>query len=180
MSALISADSALPNRKYLEKAEIFYSNLEKVFLHDKELHHTNSKSNVFLEDYAYSIAMLIDLYESTLKPNYLVHAKKMCAKAIDLFLIKETTIFQKNTIINSDLFHKAIDISDHTIPNGNSIMLLNFSRLGMLDEGKKLSNSLNGYLNVYKSLMLSSLKSIDYFISLESGKKCNQDGCVSK
>ena len=180
VSALVSADSALPNRKYLEKAEIFYSNLEKVFLHDKELHHTNSKSNVFLEDYAYSIAMLIDLYESTLKPNYLVHAKKMCAKAIDLFLIKETTIFQKNTIINSDLFHKAIDISDHTIPNGNSIMLLNFSRLGMLDEGKKLSNSLNGYLNVYKSLMLSSLKSIDYFISLESGKKCNQDGCVSK
>ena len=29
-------------------------------------------------------------------------------------------------------------------------MLINFVRLGMMDEAKKLSESLNGYLNIYK------------------------------
>lgn len=45
----------------------------------------------------------------------------------------------------------------------------------ILKKAKKLSNSLNGYLNVYKSLMLSSLKSINYFSFVEYGKKRNQD-----
>ena len=78
---------------------------------------------------------------------------------------------------SNDIFYEPIDIGDHTIPNGNSIMLMNFARLGMKVEGKELSNSLNGYLNVYKSFMTSSLKSIDYFNQIESGKSCNSEGC---
>ena len=57
-------------------------------------------------------------------------------------------------------------------------MLLNFSRLKMKNEAKELSDSLNGYLNTYKSLMASSLKSIDYFKTLESSKKCTNEGCL--
>ena len=56
-----------------------------------------------------------------------------------------------------------IDIGDSTIPNGNSIMLFNMVRLGKLDEGKILAQSLYGYLNIYKNYMTSSLKSLDYF-----------------
>ena len=84
----------------------------------------------------------------------------------------------KNIIANNDLFHKPIDISDGNIPNGNSVMLLNFSRLKMKNEAKELSNSLNGYLNVYKSLMASALKSIDYFNTVNSNKNCTADGCL--
>ena len=47
-------------------------------------------------------------------------------------------------------FFRPIDIGDNTIPNGNAIMLINLIRLGMIDEAKKLSDSLNGYLNIYK------------------------------
>ena len=68
--------------------------------------------------------------------------------------------------MENDIFHKPIDISDNNIPNGNSIMLLNFSRLGMKNEAKELSNSLNGYLNTYRPLMASSLKAIDYFYKI--------------
>ena len=102
--------------------------------------------------------MLLDLSDRTLKPNYLFKAKDLCKKTIELFYVKEKSIFQKNIISDNDLFHKPIDISDNNIPNGNSIMLLNFSRLGMKKEAKELSNSLNGYLNIYKSLMISSFK----------------------
>ena len=48
----------------------------------------------------------------------------------------------------------------------------------MKNEARELSDSLNGYLNIYKSLMVSSLKAIDYFKMIESNKNCNEDGCV--
>ena len=74
-------------------------------------------------------------------------------------------------------FFKPVDISDNTIPNGNSIMLINLIRLGMMDEAKKLSDSLNGYLNVYKNNMMTSLRAIDFFNNIKNGKNCTEQGC---
>jgi len=179
ISALISADKILPNKNYLKIAEKFYDNLEKIFLKENRLFHTNSKASVFLEDYAYTIAMLLDLYDQTLKPDYLFKAKELCKKTIELFYVREKYVFQKNIITENDIFHKPIDISDNNIPNGNSVMLLNFSRLGMVNESKELSKSLNGYLNVYKSLMVSSLKAIDYHKSIEAKKNCTDSECIN-
>ena len=178
ISALIAAEKVLPNKKYLEIAENFYKNLEKLFFEENRLFHTNSKTSVFLEDYAYTVSMLLDLSDQTLKPKYLLKAKELCKKTIDLFYVKEKSIFQKNIIANNDIFHNPIDISDNNISNGNSIMLLNFSRLGMKKEAKELSNSLNCYLNIYKSLMTSSLKAIDYFKMTESNNNCTNNGCI--
>ena len=178
ISALISAEKILPKNNYLKLAETYYDNLEKFFFKADKIYHTNSKTSVFLEDYAYAIAMLLDLSDQTLKPNYLLKAKELCKKTIELFYIKEKSIFQKSLISNNDLFHKPLDISDNNISNGNSIMLLNFSRLGMRSEAKKLSDSLNGYLNIYKSLMVSSLKSIDYFNTTENNQNCTDNGCI--
>ena len=175
--ALISVEKILPNNNFFKIAETFYKNLEITFFSKEKLQHTTLKSEVFLEDYAYSIAMFLDLYDQTLKPNYLFKAKELCQKTIKLFYIKKKSIFQKNIIATNDLFHKPIDISDGNIPNGNSVMLLNFSRLKMKDEAKELSDSLNGYLNVYKSLMASALKSIDYFNVIEVNQNCTEEGC---
>ena len=86
-------------------------------------------------------------------------------------------IFQKNEISKNDMFINPIDISDNTIPNANSIMLINLVRLGMMNEAKKLSNSLNGYLNIYKNHMMSSIRALDYFNSVNDGKNCNEQGC---
>jgi uncharacterized protein YyaL (SSP411 family) len=176
-SALISSHNALPNEGYLKKAEDNFIKIEKFFFNEKELFHSNSKSTVFLEDYAYAISMLLDLSDATFKINYLMKAKDLCKKVIEYFYISEKSIFQKNKKNTNDLFHNPIDISDHTLPNGNGVMLLNFSRLGMKEKGKNLCDSLNGYLNVYGSVMISSLKSVDYFNMVQEGKSCNQDGC---
>ena len=176
VSSLINAHKAVPDQKYLDLAESHYKDLEKNYL-SKELYHSNSNSIVFLEDYAYAISMLLDLHEQTLKPFYQIKAKELSKEAIEKFYIKDKAIFQKNKVDSKDLFHNAIDISDHTIPNGNSIMLNNFARLGLKKEGKELANSLNGYLNVYKNLMISSIKSIDFFNQIMSGKNCNDSGC---
>ncbi len=73
---------------------------------------------------------------------------------------------------------KPIDISDNTLPNANSIMLINFSRLGFIDQADELSVSLNGYLNIYKNFMVSSLKALDFFNEIKGGKNCNTEGCT--
>ena len=50
-------------------------------------------------------------------------------------------------------------------------MLINLVRLGMMEEAQKLSDSLNGYLNIYKTHMMTSLRAIDFFNNYDSGKK---------
>jgi len=177
VSALVQAEQILPNNNFLKIAETYYENIEKFFYNKKKLQHTLLKPEVFLEDYAYSVTMLLDLYDQTLKTNYLFKAKELCKETIDLFYIKEKLIFQKNIVATNDLFHAPIDISDGNIPNGNSAMLLNFSRLKMKNEAIELSNSLNGYLNIYKSLMASAIKTIDYFNETNSNQNCNNEGC---
>ena len=176
ISSLIYAHKILPKEGYLDIAEKFYSNIEKKFMINK-IFHSNSKNIVFLEDYAYLINTLIDLADVTLNLKYRLTANHLIDEAINIFYVKEKNIFQKNSLLNNDLFFKPIDISDHTIPNGNSLMLINFARLGKFEEGNKLSNSLNGYLNIYKNYMTSSIKSLDFFNSISSGKKCNELGC---
>ena len=83
----------------------------------------------------------------------------------------------KNKINSKDVFFDPIEISDNTTPNGNAMMLLNFTRLGLMNEGKKLSTSLNGYLNIYKSYMITAIKALDFFNSKLSGKNCDEQGC---
>ena len=48
-------------------------------------------------------------------------------------------------------------------------MLINLVKLGMMDEAKKLSESLNGYLNITKSYD-DGYKSVGFFNNINSVK----------
>ncbi len=176
ISAFVKAHEILPQNQYLKSAQNIYKAIENKF-ENFQIYHSNSKNISFLEDYAYLINASLDLADASLEMKYRLSANQLMEDAIKKFYIKEKNIFQKNQILTNDIFCEPIDISDHTISNGNSIMLINFSRLGMLDEAKKLADSLNGYLNIYKNYMLSGVRAIDYFQNISSGKKCNQEGC---
>jgi len=104
-------------------------------------------------------------------------AKKLLSEAINKFYLNDKNIFQKNSKKNDDIFFNPIDIGDNTIPNGNAIMLINLVRLGMMKEAQKLSESLNGYLNIYKNHMMTALRAIDFFNNVKNGKNCNIQGC---
>ena len=56
-------------------------------------------------------------------------------------------------------------------------MLINLIRLGMMEEAKKLTDSLNGYLNIYKNHMMTAIRAIDFFNNIKDGKSCNEQGC---
>ena len=176
ISALVAANEILPEKKYLKLAEELFSKIEKKYIKNK-IYHSYSKNIVFIEDYAFLINSLIDLSDKTMNFKYNDLAKKLSYEAIKKFYLNDKNIFQKNPKTNDDVFFRPIDIGDNTIPNGNAIMLINFIRLGMMEEAKKLSESLNGYLNIYKNHMMTSLRAIDFFNNIKKGKKCNEQGC---
>jgi uncharacterized protein len=176
ISGLISAHEILPEKGYLKLAEFFFINIEKKYL-KKNIQHSYSKDIVFLEDYAFLINAINDLSDKTMNYKYKDYCRKLCIETINKFYLKEKDIFQKNQKENNDIFFTPIDIGDNTIPNGNAIMLINLIRLGLMEESKKLANSLNGYLNIYKNHMMTAVRALDYFNNISSGKNCNEQGC---
>ena len=165
----------LPDKRYLDLEE-FLSKIEKKYINQK-IYHSYSEDIVFIEDYAFLINALNDLFDKTMNYKYRDLAKKFMLEAKEKFYLENKCIFQKNPRNNNDVFFKPIDISDNTIPNGNAMILINLTRLGMMDEAEKLSRSLNGYLNIYKSHMMTSLRAIDFFNNTLEGKNCNEEGC---
>ena len=176
ISALISAHDILPQNNYLKLAEEFYSRIEEKYINNN-IQHSYSKETVFLEDYAFLINALNDLSDKTMNFKYKDQARKLCTEVILKFYIDDKNIFQKNKKINNDIFFIPVDIGDNTIPNGNAIMLINLIRLGMMDEAKKLTESLNGYLNIYKNHMMTAVRAVDFFNNIKEGKNCNEKGC---
>ena len=176
VSALVAANEILPDKGYLKQAENFFSLIEKKYIEDV-IYHSYSKDIVFVEDYAFLINALNDLADKTMNFKYKNFAKKLALEAIDKFYVNDKKIFQKNPTNNNDVFFKPIDIGDNTVPNGNAIMLINLTRLGMMENAKNLSLSLNGYLNIYKSHMMTTLRALDYFNNINLGKNCNEQGC---
>ena len=176
ISALISANEILPKNGYLKLAEEFFLKVEKKYI-ENNIHHSYHKDIVFIEDYAFLINAINDLFEVTMNFKYRDLARRLSLEAITKFFLDDKNIFQKNPKSNNDIFFKPIDIGDNTIPNGNAIMLINLVKLGMMDEAKKISNSLNGYLNIYKNHMMTALRALDYFNNVSLGKNCNDQGC---
>ena len=176
ISALIAANEILPKNGYLKLAEEFFLKIEKKYIHN-QIYHSYSKDIVFIEDYAFLINAINDLSDVTMNFKYKDLAKKLTKEAIFKFFLEDKNIFQKNPKNNNDIFFKPIDIGDNTIPNGNAIMLINLVKLGMMDEAKKLSDSLNGYLNIYKNHMMTTIRALDFFNNINLGKNCNEHGC---
>jgi uncharacterized protein YyaL (SSP411 family) len=177
VSSLVKASKVFENKSYLNSAIDYMDKIEKKFsLND--IFHSNFKSIAFIEDYAMLIASLLDLYEATLNIKYKISATQLKDQAIQLFYLKDQNIFQKNKRDSNDIFFKPIDISDHTIPNGNSIMLMNLVRLNEQKYSSSLANSLNGYLNIYRSFMVSSIRAIDFYNENNVYlSKCDTNGC---
>ena len=176
VSSLVTASEILPNNGYLKLAEEFFSKIEEKYINN-QIHHSYSKNIAFIEDYAFLVNALNDLSDKTMNYKYKDLAKKIIVEALNKFYLDDKNIFQKNFKDNNDVFYKPIDIGDNTIPNGNAIMLINLIRLGMMEEAKKLSESLNGYLNIYKNHMMTSLRAIDFFNNVKNRKNCDEQGC---
>ena len=95
-----------------------------------------------LEDYAFFIQGLIDLYEASLESKYLKHADELTKLAIAMFEDKKEGGFFLTAVDGEKLLVRPKEIYDGAIPSGNSVMALNLARLSKITSNSEYEKKL--------------------------------------
>ena len=91
-------------------------------------------SKGFLDDYAFHIFALIQLYEASFEQKYLDRAIKLCKKAVNDFYDRENGGFYFYGDDNEQLMMRPKETYDGAMPSGNSVMAYNLVLLSQLTE----------------------------------------------
>lgn len=138
ITALAKAGAALNNRSYIDQAAEHMKFLLAHFKTDEHLalHHTykdgHSQYAAFLDDYAYLIEALLELYSQLFDPTYLEQAQQYCSFVLEHFLDPESKLFYFTSAKQQDILLRKKELYDSATPSGNSTMLNNLLKLSIL------------------------------------------------
>jgi uncharacterized protein len=89
-----------------------------------------SSINAFLDDYAFTIAAFIELYQATFDEKWLIEANKITGYALEHFFDPVSKMFFYTHNQYADLISRKMELSDNVIPSSNSEMAKNLFLLG--------------------------------------------------
>ncbi|MFZ4634412.1 MAG: thioredoxin domain-containing protein [Saprospiraceae bacterium] len=105
------------------------------FVDGERLYHTwkdgRAQYDAFLDDYAFLIAALIDVYQISFDVHYLQEAEKYTNVVLSYFREENGALFYFTDSRRHDLIMRKKDLYDNATPSGNSTMALNLERLGL-------------------------------------------------
>ena len=136
-SACSKAFSVTGNEKYRRLAVANMQFLLSTFMagNDGEMYHTwkndKAKYPAFLDDYAFLIRALIDLYEITVEPKWLEEAKKITGYVLAHFGEGEAGFFYFTNDHQQDVIIRKKEVYDGAVPSGNSVMAYILYRLSI-------------------------------------------------
>jgi uncharacterized protein YyaL (SSP411 family) len=96
------------------------------------LRHSIAQPYAFLDDYAFLIAALTDVYDITFEPKYLELAVQYTDYVLKEFSDHESALFFFAAITQKDILLRKKDLYDNATPAGNSVMVHNLQKLGWL------------------------------------------------
>jgi len=166
---LLHSSLVLENRALRDKSFELFEGLQKILKNGiYHCYYNEGEIDVFLEDYAYFILVLISFYEITGNEEYLNKSEDILKKAWDLFYDDETQVLQKNSKKNNDLFVKPIDIIDNNIPNGNSVFLLALNKIYNITGNNDFKNKITDLKKSFYSLIDKNYSQMfSYFKTLD-------------
>ncbi|MCS7035536.1 MAG: thioredoxin domain-containing protein [Saprospiraceae bacterium] len=89
-----------------------------------------------LEDYAFFIAALLDVWHITFEQRYLDFAQGLTEQVYTYYYDAQTNLFYYTAADQADVILRKKDLYDNATPSGNSTMAHNLQRLGiLLDRG---------------------------------------------
>jgi uncharacterized protein YyaL (SSP411 family) len=137
IAALAKASRTLGNNDYLKAAEQAMDFiLTKLRTNDGRLLHRFREGEVlvpgFLDDYAFLVWGLIELYETSFNPGYLELARDLTKTQIEHFWDTKNNAFFFTADDSEELLVRQKDAYDGAIPSGNSVSMLNLIRLARL------------------------------------------------
>lgn len=160
VSGLVQAYTALHDKEHLDLAESTIDFLLKSRFPDRKTllrTYKNGKSITgFLEDYAFTVEALIQLYQVTFKIEYLESAKQLAEICFKEFKEDASPMFQYTSKHGEQLISKTYEINDNVIPASNSSLAKSLFLLGKfynnehyIDTSKKMLQQVESKL--YKS-----------------------------
>jgi uncharacterized protein YyaL (SSP411 family) len=149
--ALARAGWVLNRTEYVEAAESAWGFLVSKMLHeDSSLFHSyrlgRAAVNGYLDDYAFLIAALLELYRARFKTEYLSQARQLSEYVLEHFEDKDYGGFFFTDKDSQELPVRKKKVMDNAYPAGNSLMLANlltlFRLTGTVEYREKAENGI--------------------------------------
>lgn len=139
-SGYLEAYMAFGDQVFLDKAVEIQNFITENLQDENQLYHSYIDGKLgnkgFLEDYAYYMDFLINMYSATTKLEYLEEAQKWQKQADELFFDIEKRVYHFTS--ETDLIAPVIKLDDGVQPAPNSVMAHNVMRLGHIYFDKDL------------------------------------------
>jgi len=119
----------------------------------------------FLEDYAFLVWGLIELYEATFRVRYLEEAIHLNQLMIELFGDKERGGFFFSGKDNQSLITRQKELYDGATPSGNSVAALNLLRLARMTGKIDLDKEVEGLLRGFSSTVAEAPMAFTQFLN---------------
>ncbi|MCX6352431.1 MAG: thioredoxin domain-containing protein [Bacteroidetes bacterium] len=134
ISGFLSCYEAFGDEKFLTHALRITNFINQKLMDGNQLYRTlkNGEKAIpaFLEDYAFFIQALIDLYQLTFDEAHLLQAKELTAHAMQNFFDDEKGYCYFTSKNSEELVAGKIELSDNIMPAPNSVMAHNLFTLG--------------------------------------------------
>ena len=178
LSAFCKGYQVTQDARYLKAALKNASFVKERLYQNRQLTHAyrqgKHSSGQFLEDYAYYIKGLLDLYETDTSDNngqWLKFADELASHSTKLFM-NESGHFYLRPASESDLIVRPKDETDGAIPAPGSIMIADLLKLNRftgknnyLKLAEKGLQAISGQIKRYPSQMASALLAVDYYLN---------------
>ncbi len=174
ISALARAGTTMNDPRMIDTAERAMSFLLDNMLNENgELFHRYSDGEVafraFLDDYAFLILGLLDLYQATFNPKYLVLAKQLAEDMLKDFWDKGNGGLYFTGAYAEKLLVRRKDAYDGAMPSGNSIAMLSLITLARMlgdsefeDYANAIGRSFSADINSAHSAFSMMLVALDF------------------
>jgi uncharacterized protein YyaL (SSP411 family) len=159
ISAFAKAGLALGEDRYTRAAERAAQFVLKKMRSAGRLHRValdgKASGPAYLDDYAFMIAALLDLYEATPDPRWLAEALSLQTKLDALYADEAFGGYYRTASDAKALIAREKPTQDGAVPSGNSVAALNLLRLGTFTSGdawhERAGLSFAGYHAVFES-----------------------------
>jgi uncharacterized protein YyaL (SSP411 family) len=120
--------------------------------------------DAFLDDYAFLIAGLLELYQASFKVEYLQRAIDLCELALKYYQDHEQGGFFISSFDGEKLPARQKEIYDGAIPSGNSVMMLNLLKLSAITGRVDLAEKAQQISKVFSSQVSQTPMAYCYFM----------------
>lgn len=171
IAALAIGGRVLCEKEYTMQAEKAFNFIsEKLIRQDDgrllaRYRHGEASILAYVDDYAFLIWGLIELYETTYKPGYLKIALKLNDDLLKLFWDEpKGGLFMYGNDAEK-LIIRPKEIYDGALPSGNSVSAMNFLRLARLTGNSKLEEKAQQQFKVFHSSVMQAPQAFSFYLS---------------